>query len=158
MSGKNKGIKRHESLYPLSHHHHHALVLAWKLKQAATEKSNISLVDLKEDVVQFWRKGGQEHFREEEEILLPAYAQFAQIEDQPVIGRMLVEHVQIRALVNQLTQEETVQANLFHELGMLLDSHIRAEERIIFPMIEKALPEKKLNELSVFLHVNHHED
>lgn len=158
MSGKRKGIKRHESLYPLSHHHHHALVLALKLKQAGTERSNMPLVDLKEEVIQFWENGGQQHFREEEEILLPAYAQVNQIEDQPVIGMMLVEHVKIRALVNQLSQKETVQADVLNELGMLLDAHIRAEERVVFPMIEKALPEEKLNELSAFLHVNHHED
>ena len=41
-----------------------------------------------------------------------------------------------------------------NELGELLETHIRKEERIIFPMIEEALPEEKLQELGFYLHIN----
>lgn len=158
MNEKRKGIKRHESLYPLSHHHHHALFMALNLKQAGTDKSKQTLEELKMELAKFWKQGGQEHFREEEEILLPVYAQFTDIEKQPEVVKMLVEHVQIRARILQITSTESPEAELFRDLGQLLDTHIRTEERVIFPMIEKAVPEEKLMDLSAYLHVNHHAD
>lgn len=39
-----------------------------------------------------------------------------------------------------------------HELGDLLEKHVRKEERIIFPIIEKALPEDVLEEMAPYIH------
>jgi iron-sulfur cluster repair protein YtfE (RIC family) len=39
-----------------------------------------------------------------------------------------------------------------HQLGEMLDDHIRKEERVIFPMIEDALPEDVLMELGPYFH------
>ncbi|ASK64377.1 hypothetical protein CFK37_11015 [Virgibacillus phasianinus] len=144
-------MKRHESLYPLSHHHHHALVIALKLKQAGTEKSKLSPDDIKIEAQHFWRNGGQKHFREEEEILLPAYAQFVSIDDQPAIAKMLLEHVKIRSLMEVIRNASLEELN---QLGTLLANHVREEERVIFPMIEEALPEEKIKELAGYLRVN----
>ncbi|MFZ3578404.1 hemerythrin domain-containing protein [Virgibacillus sp. DJP39] len=152
---KKTGIKRHESLYPLSHHHYHALVIALRLKQVGTEKSKLSLEETTTSLKQFWKDGGQEHFREEEEILLPAYAQYTKIEEQPEISQMLLEHVKIRSMINAVTNMESASVELLQELGVLLETHVRKEERVIFPMIEEALPEEKLKELSAYLHVNY---
>ncbi|WP_404452303.1 hemerythrin domain-containing protein [Virgibacillus necropolis] len=153
MEAKHKGIKRHEALYSLSHHHHHALVVALHLKQAGTEKSKLSLEEIKKEVQDFWEPGGLQHFREEEEILLTAYAQYASI-DQPEIAEMLLEHIKIHAKIDSLGKLEGNPVSLMNELGELLDGHIRKEERVVFPMIESALPEDKLKELSSHLHVN----
>jgi iron-sulfur cluster repair protein YtfE (RIC family) len=35
-----------------------------------------------------------------------------------------------------------------HELGERLESHIRHEERVLFPMIEEALPMEELEQLA----------
>ncbi|WP_246050132.1 hemerythrin domain-containing protein [Aquibacillus sediminis] len=148
---KKKGIKRHETLYPLSHHHHDALFLALKLRRAGTEKSQLSVDELKNEVNQFWEPGGQQHFREEEEILLPAYAEYESI-DQPEIKEMLLEHVMVRSLVRKIQQADTGLEPIMRELGELLEAHVRKEERIIFPMVEKALPEQVLVELEPHWH------
>ena len=147
---KRKGIKRHESLQPLSRHHMEGLHVGLKLSRTGTEDSRIPHDRIIQDAYDFWHPGGQEHFREEEEILLPAFAEHAEI-NKPEIVEMLLEHVTIRSQMKQLFDK-----NLSHEemrnLGVLLQEHIRKEERVIFPMIENALPEDKLQELAPYLH------
>lgn len=153
MSEKRQGIKRHEALHPLSHHHTQALFIALKLRQAGTEKSRFTTEEVKKDVQDFWNPEGNEHFREEEEILLTAFAQYASIE-RPEIVEMLLEHVKIRAQMDTILKTKETDIGLMNDLGVLLESHIRKEERIIFPMIEAALPEEKLQELGSYLHIN----
>lgn len=147
---RRRGIKRHESLKPLSRHHMKGLHVALKLSRTDTKESRISTEQIIKDAKEFWESGGQEHFREEEEILLPAYAQYANL-NEPVIVEMLLEHVTLRLGMSQLLKNE-LSAKEMRELGKQLESHIRKEERIIFPMIEKALPEDKLKELAPYLH------
>lgn len=151
LEEKRKGLKRHEALYPLSHHHTNALHMALKLARAGTEKSRITVQEIKNELQEFWYPEGRQHFREEEEVLLTAFAQHASV-DRPEIKEMLLEHVNIRALIDTLLKSEEADVSIMHELGKLLEVHIRKEERIIFPMIEKALPEEKLRELGPHLH------
>jgi len=147
---KRKGIKRHEALQPLSRHHMIGLHVGLKLSRAGTEESRISLSEIMKDARDFWEPGGQEHYREEEEILIPAYAAYADIYTEDITD-MLLEHVTIRSGMQRLLNNELTEAEM-RELGHLLHSHIRKEERILFPMIEAALPEEKLQELAPYLH------
>lgn len=151
MSERRKGIHRHQSLQPLSRHHMIGLHVAVKLSRAGTEKSRISLEAILQDAAEFWEPDGQAHFREEEEILLPAYARYADIHDNPIITEMLMEHVTIRSKMQQLLRNELSLPQM-RALGTLLETHIRKEERVIFPMIEKALPEEALIEIAPYLH------
>lgn len=64
---------------------------------------------------------------------------------------MLVEHVKIRALIDTILKMETIDISLMQQLDELLDLHIRKEERVLFPMIEKALPEDVLEGPSPYL-------
>jgi hemerythrin-like domain-containing protein len=64
---------------------------------------------------------------------------------------MLLEHVTIRSQMNRLLSGKLDFAAM-RELGKLLQTHIRKEERVIFPMIERELPEEKLIELAPYLH------
>lgn len=147
---KRKGIRRHKALQPLSRHHMIGLHVGLKLLRTGTEKSKISLEQIIEDTREFWFLGGQEHFREEEEILLPAYAAYADLNQSDII-EMLLEHVMIRSGMNRLFAEELCEGEI-RELGTLLHGHIRREERILFPMIEEALPEEKLQEIAPYLY------
>lgn len=151
MAEQRKGIKRHKVLQPLSRHHMIALHLGVKLRRAGTDKSKLNSAELRQEVIQFWEPNGQEHFREEEEILLPVYERYGDISD-PLVIEMLTEHVKIRSLIKQIIDSTTPLIKKMHELGDLLDKHIRKEERIIFPMIEQALPEDVLQEMAPYLH------
>ena len=62
--------------------------------------------------------------------------------------RVLADHVEIRRFALELEAEELTSAARLRELGELLSGHIRHEERVLFPMIEEALPEAELSELA----------
>ncbi|WP_246476537.1 hemerythrin domain-containing protein [Salicibibacter cibi] len=123
------------------------------MKRAETEESTFTVEEIKQKLQRFWESGGNEHFRDEEELLLPAYARYVSL-DEPEISEMLVEHVHIRALVQQVLEttgtDDGVEA--MHRLGTILEQHIRKEERVIFPMMEKVLPEDVLERLHPRFH------
>lgn len=142
-SKKRKSIKRHKGLHPLSHHHHHALVAAHRLMKAGSEESKFPLEALPGILETFWRDEGQQHFREEEELLLPLYARYAPL-DRPEITDMLLEHVQIRSMVMQALSQEAPSATFLREIGQILEKHVRKEERVTFGIIEEAIPDDVL--------------
>jgi len=143
-------MKRHPSLHPLSEHHHHALVRALEIRRAEQgprAERSAALRQVGQTFVRFWKTAGRQHFREEEEILLPAYASHARLDDNPQIMRMLAEHALIRAKVEQLEKalraRQPVDAEVL-ALGQLLQGHVRLEEDEIFPHIEAVLGEPEL--------------
>lgn len=148
---RKKSLKRHDSLQPLSRHHMEALHLALKLTRAGTEESRLSPEEVREELRNFWEPAGQEHFREEEEILLPAYAEYKDI-NQAEFVEMLLEHVKIRSLINQILNKDEINIEKMNELGVLLNDHVRKEERIVFEKIQAELPEDVLLELEPYLH------
>src|SRR5579862_5403448 len=95
-------MKRHASLHPLSQHHHFALIQALGMRRAAEapmEKRQAAVERQAEKFVAFWHKTGYKHFREEEEILLPAYARHIRLDQDAAVIRMLADHAEIRAAV-----------------------------------------------------------
>jgi iron-sulfur cluster repair protein YtfE (RIC family) len=138
-------MKRSAELRVLSVQHHHGLVAAQRLRQAAGGK-----MPLAQAVTQFleaWQDEIQPHFRAEEEILLPAFARMVPPDD-PLIARTLTEHVALRRAVRELERAGVgSQQALAREIGQSLDDHIRFEERVLFPAIEAALEGPSLGEL-----------
>jgi hemerythrin-like domain-containing protein len=133
-------MKRHEALEQLSRDHHQALVQAMRLKRASDEDAG----DVLGDFLDFWFSIGSLHFRAEEEVLLPAYSAYGDASSDAVV-RVLVDHVQIRREAYELggLKEDPDPARL-HALGETLDAHVRHEERVLFPLIEEALPDDEL--------------
>jgi hemerythrin-like domain-containing protein len=145
-------MKRHESLHALSQHHHFALIEALFIKRARQEppaKRAASLRKVAEKFLRFYEKTGKIHFREEEEVLLPAYARHVRIDEDQDVMRMLAEHAAIRARIGDIAArlengqpiEEPLEA-----IGKMLHDHVRLEEDVIFPRIEKTLSEAELRE------------
>ncbi|EJY57117.1 Hemerythrin HHE cation binding domain-containing protein [Alicyclobacillus hesperidum URH17-3-68] len=110
-------------------------------------KQELPSDELRAELERFWHNGGQEHFREEEEVLLPAYAKHAPL-NRPEIVQLLLEHVQVRSMVSQICDEH--RDDVMQELGKLLQSHVRNEEQVVFPMIEAALSEPELERLAPY--------
>ena len=100
-----------------------------------------------ERFLRFWKKTGCVHFREEEEVLLPAYARHRRLDEDAAVMKMLAEHAAIRAAAADLERmlaegipvEETIAS-----LARVLNDHVRREENEIFPRIEKTLAEAEL--------------
>ena len=133
-------MKRHEALEQLSRDHHQALFQAMRLKRAGEEDAG----DVLADFLDFWFGVGHLHFRAEEEVLLPAYSAYADASRDEVV-RVLVDHVEIRREAHELgaTKGEPPPERL-RALGERLDAHVRHEERVLFPLIEQALPDHEL--------------
>lgn len=153
MDQPKKRQIRHEALQPLSRHHHHALVVALQAKRIGTDKSKLTVDEMKQEIETFWKEGGNQHFQEEEEIVLPVYAQYKSI-NHPEIIEMLLEHVKLRSYVHQILTTTDDLIPSMNEFGELLTTHVRREERIVFPMIEEDLPEDELQKLAPYLHTS----
>ncbi len=100
--------------------------------------------------IAFFDDEGQKHFEVEEQVLLPLYATWVGLEElvDPIIVQMVREHVELRALVELLRRGDASTA-LVRETGQRLDSHVRLEERKVFPKIQSRLTDEQLTELAI---------
>jgi hemerythrin-like domain-containing protein len=125
-------MKRSPQLTPLSHDHHQALFVAMQLKRAE------DVDQARERFLSFWRSHGRQHFAIEEEILLPAWVEADAGADHDLASRLSADHLAIRSHARRLECGGVALEDL-HSLGSLLESHVRFEERELFPTIESAL-------------------
>ena len=137
-------MKRHPALAPLSRDHHHALVAARALCRANREEASRAA----QQFLAFWEADGQAHFRVEEELLLPAYAVHGDPR-HPVVVQTLVDHMTIRRDANIAASGAPVET--LQGLGVHLAAHVRLEERELFPLVERTLPEVDLAALGARL-------
>lgn len=150
-------MKRHPSLRPLSEHHHHALVQALEIARAAKAPGPDRPARLRhaaESLLHFWEIAGRTHFREEEDLLLPALARHVRLDQEPSVMRMLADHAQIRAALQDIAAalgEDRLAESQVIALGQLLHDHVRLEEDTIFPRIESVLEERELASLRPLL-------
>jgi iron-sulfur cluster repair protein YtfE (RIC family) len=137
-------MKRSEALALLSRDHHQDLFVALQLRRA----DNDTAAQAREAFLSFFEQEGAQHLRAEEEVLLPAYARHVE-PDEPAVVRVLVEHVDLRRRAQDLAGGAEWDVAELRELGERLEGHIRHEERVLFPMIEGALPPEELERLAV---------
>jgi hemerythrin-like domain-containing protein len=126
-------MKRDPALVDLSHDHHQALYCAMLMQRATAD----DLSEVRDGTLRFWEDQGSKHFRIEEEVLLPGFAAAGDPGENAVIT-VLVDHVWIRERMERLGAGELDLAGV-HELGERLAAHVRHEERVLFPLIERAL-------------------
>lgn len=141
-------MKRHESIIPLSHDHHHGLILAQLLKPGAPEYKGLpnDSDGKSEYAINAWQTELKVHFRNEEEILFPSVKERNDKLDQ-LIKEILEEH---KALETLFTELELKKGNekILNEIGYKLEAHIRKEEREVFNLIQQIIPEDELNKLN----------
>jgi hemerythrin-like domain-containing protein len=136
---KEKPIKRNENIVKLSQDHHASLLFCWKLRQGV--KFNASFETMKKYVQYFWDHHFSFHFKEEEEFL------FAPVTDEQV-QKALDDHQEIKIFIEQINETGTEdEQDVLLELADLVDSHVRYEERILFPHLEKTLSDEQLKEI-----------
>ncbi len=138
-------MKRHESIVVLSREHHFGLLFCWKIRQGL--KKHVQLERIQSYVKYFWDSHLQQHF--EEETLL-----FNELQDS-LCERAISEHIHIKLLVDTIINLEPIQPDQLNQLADVLDDHIRFEERILFPYLEKELTEDKLAEIGARLQQLH---
>lgn len=128
-----KPLKRNESMQPYSREHHHSLLLCWKLKQGLAK--GVDLERMKKFIDWSWKTRIQPHFEAEEKYMFPVLPA-----DDPMIVQSLNEHRTIEGYFtsNDLSEE------LFENISVELDEHIRFEERVLFNRIQEAANEEEL--------------
>ena len=140
-------MKRHQSLYPLSHDHHHALVQALNLDKAGEGGDQAGLQEAAASFAAFWKSDLQRHFAQEEQIVLPLLATY-KAADAVEIRETLEQHSVITRLIGELNEKlarpETIEASLLINLAESLRRHIRYEESELFPAVEASVPEEEL--------------
>lgn len=143
-------MQRHQALVNLSEEHHHGLVWSRRLlKLAASEQQQLP----EEEIHQFlsvWEQEINPHFRREEEILLPLFAH-TELYWADSIQEMLRQHILLRRDVWSLRVVQ--EPGLIHRIGNLLQTHIRLEEREVFPLIQREAEESLLARIGELLHI-----
>jgi len=139
-------MKRDPALGSLSRDHHQALFVAQQLRRATEDSAS----DARAAFLAFWDGHGREHFRQEEDVLLPAYAGHGDAH-HPLVARTLCDHVAIRHEADALAREPAATVAALHQLGARLADHVRLEERELFPLIERAMPTADLAALAAAL-------
>ena len=127
-------MKRDPALKRLSHDHHHALVAARRLRLAA-DGGDVHAEAV--SFLRFFREESVRHFREEEEQLFPLVVDHQ--EAQPLVIQALLEHQQLHAVTARLATGEMA---AMADLALLLERHVRFEERELFPLIERLVGDR----------------
>lgn len=128
-----KPLKRHKALQPLSRDHHHGLLLSWKIRSGFSK--NIEAERIKTYADWFFENYLMPHFELEETHVFPLIDA-----DNELVKRALAEHRRLKRL---FTDKE----NILKSLSLIeeeLEQHIRFEERVLFPEIQKVATEKDL--------------
>ncbi|VAX28391.1 hypothetical protein MNBD_IGNAVI01-2809 [hydrothermal vent metagenome] len=140
-------MKRHSAIVPLSHDHHHALILAQALKKNApkTGLGSKSPEEKLKAVINAYNTELIPHFDHEEVLLFPL-ALGKDEELDKMIHDILEEHNKIRNSIETL-RDGDLEENL-DAFGKLLENHVRTEERILFTKIEEVVGDEELNILN----------
>jgi len=150
-------MKRDKNLHPLSWDHHAALTsVVFTRKHIKESASSLRLGQIAFEFAAFYESGLLPHFRHEEEWLLPRYLRHVPPTDSDVT-RLLTEHLILHRLFLDLRDMVARKADLVAPLTALtdqLESHVRFEERELFPKIELALSTEELDELGKYLWAN----
>lgn len=140
-------MERHSALHSLSHDHHHGLILAQLIKKGSPRYKNLPIATegKKDYSIKFYKDKLIKHFEDEEKILFPV-VNGKDDEIDNLIEEIITEHKKIKQLVNLLDSDEDVE-NTLDELGRILESHIRKEERNLFIKIQAILTKDELTAL-----------
>lgn len=142
-------MKRANQLQPLSRQHHLGLNLSRHAKECPDEPAEIA---------KHWHhltayiKDMQAHFNIEDTLIAHALAPYraSQTEVSSVLDTLDTQHKHLYKLMDEteLSQKSInreVTAAQVQALGTLLYDHIRFEERVLYPTVEKYLTEAELN-------------
>jgi hemerythrin-like domain-containing protein len=144
-------MKRHEAIAPLSRDHHGSLLLAQLLKKNAPVYRDMP--DNAKDKARYAQLQFEGHIKkhfEQEEAMLELVK-----EVHPGINTLAkeikAEHRELTALFYSLGSATDLETAM-DSLAIALETHIRKEERILFPLLQQHCSEALLQEIHTLLH------
>lgn len=129
-------MKRHEALAPLSREHHDGLILAQLLKKNAPPYRGLP-TDLPGKLGyarEVFSDVLDKHFIQEEQVLHAISGRNHKIDEMS--NEIISEHDNLRRMFKKLGMYGKLEEDL-DALGHALETHIRKEERELFPMIQE---------------------
>jgi hemerythrin-like domain-containing protein len=133
--------RRHESLIPLSHDHHDALLLACRLRIGDLSKREPEL--RAKHISAFFEYRLINHLKIEEELVFPAFRKVLGLEAS-LIEVLLSDHRELHTLAVAINAGGYDQVDSF---CVLLERHIRTEERQLFVLAENRVKAAEMAEL-----------
>lgn len=130
---QSKPQKRHKALQPLSREHHHGLLLSWKIRSGFSKSIEPKRIRVYADW--FFENHLIPHFELEETHIFPILET-----ENELVKRALAEHRRIKRLFEEREDDTKTLSKIEEEL----DQHIRFEERVLFPEIQKFATEEEL--------------
>ena len=130
---QHKPQKRHKALQALSRDHHHGLLLSWKIRSGLSK--NIALERINVYVLWFFKTHLMPHFELEEAHIFPILGS-----NNAFVKKALEDHSRLKCFFTEIDKHSKTLSNI--EEG--LEQHIRFEERVLFPEIQKAATEEQL--------------
>jgi len=142
-------MRRHEKLIPLSREHHEMLLLAQLLKKDAPPYKGLpcSLPEKLKYASGIFLSLIESHFQREEEMLFPVVMKASIAND--LIEQLVAEHQKITQHFKKIISGTIADKKNVHNLAVLLESHIRKEERQFFQLIQQELPSHLLDNLNL---------
>ncbi|MEO8820082.1 MAG: hemerythrin domain-containing protein [Ginsengibacter sp.] len=136
---ETKPLKRHDDIVKLSKDHHAGLLFCWKIRQGV--KFHVEKNRMIRYVKYYWDHHFSTHFHEEEAFL------FAPVKNDEV-QKAIEDHQKIKIFIDKIgvSGVEKKEDDLL-ELADTVDNHIRFEERILFPHLQKTLSEAQLQKI-----------
>ena len=137
-----KPLKRHPALVPLSQDHHFGLLLSWKIRKGFDRDIDCQRIL---DYVDYFVNGHLEkHFQNEEQYL------FSYLAKNDLLRKEAEgQHEYLRDLFSKMVVGPGVEETDLKEFADSLESHIRFEERKLFPYIQVELLEEDLKEFQL---------
>ena len=135
-------MKRHESLIPLSRFHRSCLFLALIAKENAPAVKGYP-TEINEKISyanSFFIRRLRPHFDREEKLW--SFVANKSEELAKIVDELSIERTTLILLFQKLN-ENCTKATL-HEMGTLLEKHVRKEERVLFQQIQKDLTDEEL--------------
>ena len=115
------------------------MALPLKLAAATDDESRMETARA---FLDFFREDTLDHFREEEENVFPLG--FDSPELRGTLGKVMFEHLRIHRMVGRLQEavdNGAVSPGQMVPVATLLERHIRFEEKVVFPEIERVAAE-----------------
>ncbi|WP_318271482.1 hemerythrin domain-containing protein [Sphingobacterium cellulitidis] len=135
---ETKPLKRHPALRPLSKEHHFSLLICWKIRRGL--ELNIDPSRIAKYLIYSWENHLSKHFQIEEDYVFPVLSS-----SNKLILDAIADHKTLKRLI--FTENHNIKS--LNRIEEKLESHIRMEERQLFPLIQSVATDSQMEIINV---------
>ena len=139
-------MERDKNLQPLSHQHHDALMCCLLLKKGVEKNADPDL--LKDFLYTQWENDISAHLGLEEKFIFPLLP--GSPFQQQLIRMIKTDHELLRIMIGRM-QPAKQEQKFYRQFALLLELHIRFEERTWFGFLQENLSPNELSRVGISL-------